>query len=195
MVLPSGDHAGKRSIVPGAIVSTRTSPLSAGTPEWKQMYREAWRFDAISSMTPPTTSRAESCGEPVRAFVAGIGSCADLNYLFAETVGNMVVSHLGLGGEQLDIKRVQTSLLGCDFTIENGRYRFARVFNGENGNPMRALRSRSPASTTRLGNTCSQCAGAILPARTTCMASSRAWLENRSPSPWAAVPRAPIRAR
>jgi tricorn protease len=30
---------------------------------------------------------------------------------------------------------VQTGLLGADFKIENGRYRFARVFNGENWNP------------------------------------------------------------
>ena len=39
------------------------------------------------------------------------------------------------GGEQPDVKRVQTGLLGCDYKIENGRYRFARVYNGENWNP------------------------------------------------------------
>jgi tricorn protease len=51
-------------------------------------------------------------------------------------LGNMVVSHLSVfGGEQPEVKRVQTGLLGCDFKIENGRYRFARVFNGENWNP------------------------------------------------------------
>src|SRR5258708_34330173 len=51
-------------------------------------------------------------------------------------LGNMVVGHLGVfGGEQPEVKRVQTGLLGCDFKIENGRYRFARVDNGENWNP------------------------------------------------------------
>src|SRR5258708_10490947 len=51
-------------------------------------------------------------------------------------LGNMVVGHLGVfGGEQPEVKRVQTGLLGCDFKIENGRYRFARVYNGENWNP------------------------------------------------------------
>ena len=32
-------------------------------------------------------------------------------------------------------KRVTGGLLGADFTIDNGRYRFARVFTGENWNP------------------------------------------------------------
>jgi tricorn protease len=37
------------------------------------------------------------------------------------------------------VKRVPVGLLGCDYRIENGRYRFARVFSGENWNPqMRA---------------------------------------------------------
>jgi tricorn protease len=105
--------------------------------EWKQMYREAWRIERDffydSAYHGLDLKVAEKRYEP---FVAGIGSRADLNYLFAEMLGNMVVSHLGVGGgEQPDIKRVQTGLLGCDFTIENGRYRFARVFNGENWNP------------------------------------------------------------
>ncbi len=51
-------------------------------------------------------------------------------------LGNLVVSHLSVGGgEQPEIKRVPIGLLGCDYKIENNRYRFARVFNGENWNP------------------------------------------------------------
>jgi tricorn protease len=56
--------------------------------------------------------------------------------LFAEMLGEMTVGHLGVGGgEQPEVKRIQTGLLGCDYAIENGRYRFARVYNGENWNP------------------------------------------------------------
>lgn len=29
----------------------------------------------------------------------------------------------------------QGGLLGCDYTVESGRYRFARVYNGEHWNP------------------------------------------------------------
>ena len=51
-------------------------------------------------------------------------------------LGNLVSSHLGVGGgEQPSVPRVGTGLLGCDFAIENGRYRFARVYSGENWKP------------------------------------------------------------
>ena len=32
-------------------------------------------------------------------------------------------------------KIIQTGLLGCDYRIENGRYRFSRIYDGENWNP------------------------------------------------------------
>jgi tricorn protease len=105
--------------------------------EWKQMYREAWRMERDffydAGFHGLDLAAAEKRYAP---FVEGIASRNDLNYLFAEMLGNLAVSHLGVGGgDQPDVKRVQTGLLGCDFRIENGRYRFARVFNGENWNP------------------------------------------------------------
>jgi len=39
------------------------------------------------------------------------------------------------GGSRPEIKKVKGGLLGADYRIENGRYRFARVYNGENWNP------------------------------------------------------------
>jgi tricorn protease len=116
-----------------ANVEVKVSPLA----EWKQMYHEAWRIERDyfydAGFHGLDLKAAEKRYEP---FVGAIGSRADLNYLFAEMLGNLVVSHLGVGGgEQPDVKRVQSGLLGCDFKIENGRYRFARIFNGENWNP------------------------------------------------------------
>ena len=59
-----------------------------------------------------------------------------LNYLFAEMMGELTASHLNVGGGSApDVKRVRGGLLGADYRIENGRYRFAHVFNGENWNP------------------------------------------------------------
>jgi tricorn protease len=114
-------------------IEVRISPMA----EWKQMYREAWRVERDFFYDPNfhglDLKAAEKRYEP---FVDGIGSRSDLNYLFAEMMGNVVVSHLGVGGgEQPEVRRVPTGMLGADFAIENGRYRFARVFNGENWNP------------------------------------------------------------
>ncbi len=105
--------------------------------EWKQMYHESWRLERDFFYDPNfhglDLKAAEKQYEP---YLAGISSRADLNYLFAEMLGEMTVGHLGVGGgDQPEVKRVQTGLLGCDYKIENGRYRFARIFNGENWNP------------------------------------------------------------
>jgi tricorn protease len=69
-------------------------------------------------------------------YLDGLGSREDLNYLFREMLGEVTISHMGAGGGDLpEVKRVRVGLLGADYKIENGRYRFARVYNGENWNP------------------------------------------------------------
>ena len=39
------------------------------------------------------------------------------------------------GGAAPEVRRVATGLLGADYSIENGRYKFARVYDGESWNP------------------------------------------------------------
>src|SRR5207237_1401881 len=129
----AGGPAGGAGQLATADIEVRISPRD----EWKQMYHEAWRLERDYFYDPGfhglDLKAAEKRYEP---YVDGIASRSDLNYLFAEMLGNLVVGHLGVGGgEQPEVKRVQTGLLGCDFKIENGRYRFVRVFNGENWNP------------------------------------------------------------
>jgi tricorn protease len=51
-------------------------------------------------------------------------------------MGNLTIGHMFVGGgDQPEVTRVSCGLLGADYKIENGRYRFARVYNGENWNP------------------------------------------------------------
>ncbi len=105
--------------------------------EWRQIYREIWRIQRDFFYDPGfhglDLKAAEKKYEP---YLANISSRGDLNYLFAEMLGEMTVGHLGVGGgDQPEVKRVQTGLLGADYKIENGRYRFARVYDGENWNP------------------------------------------------------------
>ncbi|HSK09053.1 MAG TPA: PDZ domain-containing protein, partial [Vicinamibacterales bacterium] len=105
--------------------------------EWRQMYREAWRIQREFFYDPNfhglDIAAAEKQYEP---FLDRVASRSDLNYLFAEMLGDITVSHLGVGGGSLpEVHRVQTGLLGADFAVENGRYRFAKVYNGENWNP------------------------------------------------------------
>src|ERR1700684_1999551 len=49
---------------------------------------------------------------------------------------NVTVGHMFLGcGDRPEVKHIKTGLLGADYKIENGRYRFAHVYDGENWNP------------------------------------------------------------
>ncbi len=105
--------------------------------EWKQMFHEVWRIEREFFYDPHYHGLdLQAAEERYGVYLSGLASRDDLNYLFTEMLGNMTVGHMFLGGgDRPEVKKVPTGLLGADYTIENGRYRFARVFNGENWNP------------------------------------------------------------
>ena len=114
-------------------IEVRFDPRAA----WRQMFREAWRIERHMFYDPGyhglDLAAAEKKYEP---YLENIVSRDDLNYLFSEMLGEMTVGHLGMGGgESPEVKRVPTGLLGADYKLENGRYRIARVYDGENWNP------------------------------------------------------------
>ncbi|MEK7403737.1 MAG: PDZ domain-containing protein [Acidobacteriota bacterium] len=128
--LPAGDAA---SALNTDSLEVRADPRA----EWRQMYHEAWRIERDFFYDPNyhglDLRAAEKRYEP---YLANVASRQDLNYLFTEMLGELSVSHLFLGGgDSPDVKRIEAGLLGADYRIENGRYRFARVYNGENWNP------------------------------------------------------------
>jgi tricorn protease len=105
--------------------------------EWKQMYHEAWRIERDFFYDPHNHGLDLQQAERVFApYLDGITCRADLTYLFEEMLSYMSVGHMFVrGGTQPEIKKVTVGLLGADYKIENGRYRFAHVYNGENWNP------------------------------------------------------------
>ena len=105
--------------------------------EWQQMYREAWRIERDFFYDPShhglDLRATEKRYEP---YLASLGHRADLNYLFQEMLGELSVGHLYVqGGDVPNPNRVAGGLLGADYKIENGRYRFAKIYDGENWNP------------------------------------------------------------
>ncbi|HEV8037427.1 MAG TPA: PDZ domain-containing protein [Bryobacteraceae bacterium] len=105
--------------------------------EWKQMYHEVWRIERDFFYDPNYHGlNLEAAEKKYQPYLEFISSRTELNYLFQEMLGELTIGHLGAGGgDTPDVKHVSTGLLGADYQIENGRYRFARVFNGENWNP------------------------------------------------------------
>lgn len=141
---PSGNPAGSPAGGPAAprpgaqvlkldAMEVRVDPIA----EWKQMYHEAFRLERDFFYDPGfhgfDLKGAEKEYEP---YLDGIASRVDLNYLFEECLGGLTVGHLRVGGGDFaEVKHVPVGLLGADYKVENGRYRFARVYDGENWNP------------------------------------------------------------
>lgn len=105
--------------------------------EWRQMYHETWRIQRDFLYDPNAHGLdLAACEKRYAPFLDRLASRSDLNYLFGEMLGNLVLGHTRAGGgDQPDVERVSGGLLGADYAVENGRYRFARIYHGENWNP------------------------------------------------------------
>ncbi len=105
--------------------------------EWNQMYHEVWRIERDFLYDPGYHGLDLAAAEKKYApYLKGLGGRGDLNYLFDEMLGEITIGHMFIGGGDVpQPPKVKGGLLGADYKIESGRYRFARVFNGENWNP------------------------------------------------------------
>jgi tricorn protease len=105
--------------------------------EWKQMYHEVWRIERDFLYDPHAHGLNIETAEGFYApWVDGVSSRSDLNYLFEEMLGNINIGHMFVGGgSEPETPKVKVGLLGADYKLENGRWRFSKVYNGENWNP------------------------------------------------------------
>ena len=105
--------------------------------EWRQMYREVWRIQRDFLYDPGLHGLdLAAVMKQYEEYLDGIAHREDLNYLFSEMLGELCLGHVRAGGGDVpETRRVGVGLLGADYRIENGRYRFARIYSGENWNP------------------------------------------------------------
>jgi tricorn protease len=132
-----------------AALEVRVDPRA----EWRQIYHEAWRIQRDFFYDPNFHGLDIAATERRYApYVEGLAHRADLNYLLQESLGNMVVGHHNTGGGDTPAPaNVPGGLLGADYRVEQGRYRFARIFNGENWNPGLRAPLTQPGVQVRVG--------------------------------------------
>jgi tricorn protease len=120
---------------------------------WKHMYYQVWRDERDFLYDPGLHGlELDAVKKRYEPFLDNIATREDLNYLFIEMLGDITIGHMFVGGGDLpEPKRVKTGLLGADFTVENGRYRFARIFNGENWNPKLRAPLTQPGVNVKVG--------------------------------------------
>jgi tricorn protease len=104
---------------------------------WKQIYNETWRIERDFFYDPHYHGlNLDKAKKKYAPYLEGIASRGELTYLFQECLGELTVGHMFIrGGDHPEPKKVKGGLLGADYSLENGRYRIAKVYDGENWNP------------------------------------------------------------
>jgi tricorn protease len=122
----------------GTALNTSAMEVYVDPPaEWKQMYHEVWRIERDFFYDPHyhglDLRAAEQRFEP---YLAGVSSRSDLNFLFQEMLSYLSVGHMFVrGGTQPAMPHINVGLLGADYAVENDRYRFTKIYRGQNWDP------------------------------------------------------------
>jgi tricorn protease len=105
--------------------------------EWRHMFEQEWR-DQRDFFYDPGLHGIDLAAAKKRyaPYLQGIGTRDDLNFLFREMLGNLSVSHMYvIGGDNPPFKKIKVGQLGADYSVENGRYRFTRIYARDLWNP------------------------------------------------------------
>lgn len=105
--------------------------------EWTQMLREAWRLNRDYFYAPNMHGvNWEANLKRYEEYLPDLAHRSDLNYILREMLGELCVGHSYIrGGAGPGIERIGGGLLGADFDIINGKYRFKNIYSGLNWNP------------------------------------------------------------
>lgn len=133
----AGSEAPIKSPGEGGLDVTGMQAYVVPEREWAQMYGEVWRIERDFFYDPNFHGLDLAAADKrFKPYLAGIGDRADLNYLFRKMLAYISVGHMFVrGGTEPEMPKIEVGLLGADYAIDHGHYRFARIYNGENWNP------------------------------------------------------------
>jgi tricorn protease len=122
--------------------------------EWPHMYAQAWRGERDFLYDPGLhgldLTAAQRRYEP---YLKNLSSREDLNNLFREMLGNIGVGHLRASGG--DIPQVPNKspvgLLGADYAVVGGRYRFTRILHHDPWNAQYRAPLDEPGAQVQVG--------------------------------------------
>jgi len=105
--------------------------------EWTQMFNEAWRIERdFLYVKNANGANLEALKKKYAVFLPYLAHRSDLNYLFRNMLGELVLGHVFTGGGDFPkTKNVSVGLLGADYEIMNDHYRFKKIYSGQNWNP------------------------------------------------------------
>ncbi len=115
-------------------IEVRVVPLA----EWPEIFDEAWRINRDFFYDPNFHGVDwKAMKAKYAAFLPHLACRADLNRLIQWMCSELSVGHHRVGGGDFlgQPARVPGGLLGADYAVENGRYRFKKIYGGLNWTP------------------------------------------------------------
>jgi tricorn protease len=117
------------------MVSIRIEPRT----EWAQMFREAWRINRDYFYAPNMHGADwQAVRKKYEALLPHLASRGDLNRLIRSMLSELAVGHSYLGGGDrlYEPKLVPVGLLGADYEVTDGRFRFKTIYGGAYWDPV-----------------------------------------------------------
>jgi len=106
--------------------------------EWKQIFDEAWRINRDYFYAPNMHGVDwAAMRRKYEVFLPDVANRNDLNRVLQWMSSELSVGHHNVGGGDTPAPpaTVPGGLLGADYSVENGRYRFKKIYGGLNWNP------------------------------------------------------------
>jgi tricorn protease len=104
--------------------------------EFKQMYRETWHIERDFFYDPKLhgldLKKVYAKYEP---YVDAVTTRSEFTYLCNEMLGEIEVGHMFIRGPYVPDNSPKPGLLGADYVLQNDRYKFAKIYNGQNWTP------------------------------------------------------------
>ena len=122
--------------------------------EWKEIFDEAWRINRDFFYDPGYHGADwKAMKAKYGAFLADLPCRTDLNRLIQWMCSELGVGHHRVGGGDTLAQpaRVPGGLLGADYAVENGRYRFKKVYGGLNWTPELRAPLAEPGAEVKAG--------------------------------------------
>ena len=137
-IVPTAD------LKPGSPNDTPGKPVNNGAmsavldprAEWRQMFRETWHLQRDFLYDPHLHGLdLAKIQAKYRPYLDGLASRHEFTYLCDDMLGEIQVGHMFVRGPRAPADTPKPGLLGADYTIDHDRYRFAKIYNGQNWTP------------------------------------------------------------
>lgn len=131
-------------------IQVRIDPRS----EWAQIFDEVWRINRDWFYDPGMHGADwPALKQKYAQFLPHVAVRSDLNRVLRWLCSELAVGHHRVGGGDslVEAKTVPGGLLGADYELDSGRYRFAKVYGGLNWTPELRAPLSEPGAEVRAG--------------------------------------------